>query len=55
MYIIQVKEKYGNAPKWLPETNYTKGNNFDREDARRLKNLLQKYSSSLYYRIKEVK
>ena len=55
MYHIEVAEKFGKDHSFKPEMGITGGRSYNRSEARRKCELMQKYSNSLIYRVEKDK
>ena len=49
---IEVAEVYGNDNSFKPEQEITNGESFSKTEAQRKRDLMQKYTNSLKYKIK---
>ena len=52
-YHIEVREVYGKNTSFGPETAITKGKSFNRAQAHNKRRVMQRYSNSLIYKVKE--
>ena len=50
-YHIEVKEVYGRDQHYKPEMVITNGKSYNRDDAQHMRDLLQKYSNSVKYKV----